>query len=69
MAVKHSNNENFIATILSLPDDVQFDLKFFIETTLEQVDSGKIASGDFILGKGTWCRLVQKLLLMIMYRC
>lgn len=51
MAVKQSENENFIETIRSLPDDVQFDLKYFIEVTLEQVDSGRLSSGDFVLGK------------------
>ena len=51
MAVKHSENETFIEAILSLPDDVQFDLKFFIEATLEQIDNGRLSSGDFRLGE------------------
>ena len=51
MAVKHSDNENFIDAVLSLLDDVQFDLKYFIEGTLEQVDNGTFALEDFILGE------------------
>ena len=50
MAVKQSENENFIEMILSLPNDVQFDLKYFIETTMEQIDNGNLSSGDFALG-------------------
>ena len=50
VAVKHSENEKFIEAILSLPDDVQFDLKYFIESTLDQIDSGKITSGGLTLG-------------------
>lgn len=50
MAVKHSDNEHFIEAILSLSDDVQFDLKYFIESTLEQIDNGKFSSGGFTLG-------------------
>lgn len=50
VAVKHSDNEHFIGTILSFPDDVQYDLKYFIEATLEQLDNGGLSSGDFILG-------------------
>ena len=51
MAVKHGENESFIEAILSLPDDVQFGLKYFIETGLEQIDNGRLFSGDFVLGK------------------
>ena len=51
MAVKHSENENFIGAILSFPDDVQYDLKYFIEATLEQIDNGGLSLGDFILGE------------------
>lgn len=54
MAVKHNENENFIEAIRLLPDNVQFDLKYFIETTLDQIDAGGFASGVFILGEGTW---------------
>ena len=50
VAVKHSDNEHFIETILSFPDDVQYDLKYYIEATLEQLDNGRLSSGDFILG-------------------
>jgi len=53
MTVKHNKNETFIEVIRSLPDNVQFDLKYFIETTLDQIDAGGFASGVFILGEGT----------------
>lgn len=48
-AVKHSKNENFIEAIRSLPDNVQFDLKYFIEATLGQIDNGGFVSGAFVL--------------------
>ena len=51
MAVKHSENENFIEAILTFPNDVKFDLKYFIETAMEQIDSGGLTSGDFVLGE------------------
>jgi len=50
-AVKCSENGSFIEAIRSLPENVQFDLKEFIETTLEQVDNGNLSSGVFTLGK------------------
>ena len=50
MTVKQSDNEHFIETILSFPDGVQHDLKYFIEATLEQIDNGVLCSGDIILG-------------------
>ena len=50
-AVKYSENGSFIEAIRSLPESVQFDLKYFIETTLEQVDNGNLSSGVFTLGK------------------
>ena len=50
MAVKQSDNEHFIETILCFPDDVQHNLRYFIEATLEQIDNGVLCSGDIILG-------------------
>ena len=50
-AVKYSENGLFIEAIRSLPESVQFDLKDFIEVTLEQVDNGSLLSGVFTLGR------------------
>ena len=43
MAVKQSETFCF-------PDDVQRNLRYFIEATLEQIDNGVLCSGDIILG-------------------
>jgi len=50
-AVKCSENKSFIEAIQSLPENVQFDLKDFIETALEQVDNGSLSLGVFTLDK------------------
>ena len=50
MAVQ-SDNKPFIEAILYFPEDVQYDLKYFIEATLEQMANGVLCSGDIILSR------------------